>query len=311
MDGKDVITERLLLRGDGAIEKLRCRAFMENAIVAVDKPIGWSSMDVLRKLRHTFKTKKIGFAGTLDPLATGLLICCFGTSTKLLSAFTDCSKSYAGTICLGATTMSQDSGTPIVPSLSTFQFTGHVELDVDTALREHTGRILQRVPRFSAAWKDGRRLYHSAHRGVVIPEEELPKRQVLVDSFVRCGPVSQARVLQQEADSLITSLGERTYSRSAFKLETVAFSDPRRASLCCFPFSVTCSTGTYVRSLASSVGDAIGSGGFLASLERTQVGPISLRQHGWNMTLLTQMHRSWASSDNAHDSASPNDACAL
>lgn len=152
-------------------------AAFESLVLPVDKPSGWSSFDVIRKLRRILGVRKIGHAGTLDPIATGLLICLVGRATKRMEHFMHLPKRYSGTIRLGQTTTTYDAEGEVVEERSF----DHVD---DSLLEEARGRfvgeITQRTPPYSAVKVSGERLYRKARRGEVF---EAPLRHVTVHEF--------------------------------------------------------------------------------------------------------------------------------
>ncbi|WP_243017891.1 MULTISPECIES: tRNA pseudouridine(55) synthase TruB [Candidatus Cardinium] len=147
-------------------------------IVMVDKPAGWTSFDVVKKVRHALKIKKIGHAGTLDPLATGLLLLCTGRQTKKISALQDLDKVYTGQMVLGKTTPSMDLETPF-NSLSTYD---HISAEmVKAAAATFVGTITQVPPIYSAVKVDGKRAYKIARKG---EEAMLTPRSIIIHSFL-------------------------------------------------------------------------------------------------------------------------------
>lgn len=157
--------------------------FLNGEIILIDKPLGWTSFQVVNKIRwlirSTFGIKKIkvGHAGTLDPLASGLLILCTGKMTKSIEQFMGQEKEYTGTFTLGATTPSYDLETEID---HTFPIDHITEELLQTTLDQFVGTIDQYPPVFSALKKDGKRLYEFAREGV---EVEIPTRKVTIRSF--------------------------------------------------------------------------------------------------------------------------------
>ncbi len=142
--------------------------FLEGQVLLFDKPLGWSSFQVVNSARWTLRKKfalkkiKVGHAGTLDPLATGLLVVCTGAFTKRISQIQEERKEYTGTIILGATTPSYDLETPIDQTYPT----AHIHKDdILKVSSDFTGKIEQRPPVFSAIKKDGKRLYEYARKG--------------------------------------------------------------------------------------------------------------------------------------------------
>jgi len=137
----------------------------------IDKPFKWTSFDVVRKVRNSLKIKKVGHAGTLDPLATGLLIVCAGKMTKQIDTFMGQEKEYTGTFEIGATTDSFDLEQPIIPVADP----SHITLEaVENAVLKLTGDILQVPPMHSAIKVDGKRVYESARKGIEVKMEPRP-----------------------------------------------------------------------------------------------------------------------------------------
>lgn len=210
----------------------------ERAVLLIDKPKGWSSFDVIRKLRRLLKVRKIGHAGTLDPMATGLLICLVGRATKAMESFMGMPKRYEGTIHLGATTPSYDAETDVNATFATDHLTSEA---IQKAAAEFVGTIQQRPPMYSAIKVKGERLYKKARRGETV---ERPLRTVTI---------------------------------TAFAVETTAVDDVH--------FSVACSKGTYIRSLAHDLGAQLGVGGYLTALRRTHIGVFDV-QEAWTIEQL-------------------------
>jgi tRNA pseudouridine55 synthase len=151
--------------------------FEEGQVLLINKPYDWTSFDVVRKIRSLLKIKKIGHAGTLDPLATGLLILCTGKYTKKINEYMAREKEYTGTIVIGATTPTYDLES--IPQ--NFKDCSHITSeDVANAASFFTGDILQVPPIYSAIKKDGKRAYELARRG---HEIELEARPVRVSEF--------------------------------------------------------------------------------------------------------------------------------
>ena len=206
------------------------------SIILIDKPLTWSSFQAVNKLKYILKRKfdlpkkfKIGHAGTLDPLASGLLIICTGKFTKKITEIQAQAKEYTGTIQLGATTPSYDLETEINAHFPTEHLTEH--LIFETTL-QFVGEIDQKPPVFSAIKKDGKRLYEHARAG---EEVEIQARKTTIYEF------EITRIQLPEVD-----------------------------------FRVTCSKGTYIRSLAFDFGLALESGGHLSALRRTKIGDYSV-----------------------------------
>lgn len=158
-------------------------SFQEGQVILIDKPLNWTSFQVVNKLRwlirkqYKLKKIKVGHAGTLDPLATGLLIICTGKFTKQIDSYQAQEKEYTGTITLGATTPSFDLETEINQTFDTSTIT---ELQILNATKQFIGEIEQRPPVFSAIKKDGKRLYEFARSG---EEVEVAFRKVEITLF--------------------------------------------------------------------------------------------------------------------------------
>lgn len=210
--------------------------FKEGQILLFDKPLGWTSFQVVNKvrwlIRESCKIKKIkvGHAGTLDPLASGLLIICTGKFTKRIEEFQGQEKEYTGSFTLGGTTPSYDLETEID---QTFDVDHISEEIIKEATKNFLGEISQFPPVFSALKKDGKRLYEYARNG---EEVEIPSRKISISSFE------------------ITNIHMPNVD-----------------------FKVTCSKGTYIRSLAHDFGKALDSGAHLSALRRTKIGTFNVK----------------------------------
>lgn len=151
--------------------------YEEGRVLLIDKPLRWTSFDVVRKIRNLTRTKKVGHAGTLDPLASGLLIVCTGKFTKKINEYMAQEKEYTGTITLGATTPTYDLES--VPG----NFKPYEHLAAEGLLKAteaFTGEILQIPPIHSAIKKDGKRVYELARRG---EDVKLDARKVDISTF--------------------------------------------------------------------------------------------------------------------------------
>ncbi|GAB3236107.1 tRNA pseudouridine(55) synthase TruB [Hymenobacter seoulensis] len=151
--------------------------FETGEVLLVDKPLTWSSFDVVRKVKNTLRIKKIGHAGTLDPLATGLLILCTGKMTKQIDLIQAQEKEYTGTFRLGQTTPSFDLETPVDHEAPYQHLT---EEDLRAALAPFIGQIEQTPPLFSAVKVNGERAYEVARRG---GEAEIKSKQITIREF--------------------------------------------------------------------------------------------------------------------------------
>lgn len=157
--------------------------FLNGQIILIDKPLNWTSFQVVNKLKWAilkgFKLKKIkiGHAGTLDPLASGLLVVCTGKLTKQIPEIQSDTKTYTGVIRLGATTPSYDLETEINQTFATNHIT---ESDIEAVRQSFLGEVMQTPPIFSALKKDGKRLYDLARSG---KEVEVSPRKITIEAF--------------------------------------------------------------------------------------------------------------------------------
>lgn len=213
-------------------------AFLDGALLLVDKPITWTSFDVVNKLRYTLKHTynlgkkrkiKVGHAGTLDPMATGLLLICTGKYTKQINGLTGLNKTYTGTLKLGATTPSYDAEAEEDEQYPMEHITDEL---IHQSIEQFKGDIMQKPPIYSAIRKNGQKLYQIARRGGTV---EIDPRPVSI------------------YDLKITNIA-------------MPFVD----------FQVTCSKGTYIRSLAHDIGKSMNSGAYLTALRRTAVDDYSV-----------------------------------
>lgn len=207
----------------------------------VDKPQGWTSHDVVARMRRLAGTRKVGHAGTLDPMATGVLVVGINKATKLLTYIVGVSKTYTATIRLGQSTITDDAEGDVTSETSA---AGVEEAAVRAAVEQLTGDIEQVPSSVSAIKVNGKRSYAKVRSG---EEVKLAARPVTVSEF----SVDGFRRVKAGADP-----GE--------------FLD--------VAVTVQCSSGTYIRALARDLGDILQVGGHLTALRRTQVGPYTLDQ---------------------------------
>lgn len=151
--------------------------FLEGKVLLIDKPLHWTSFDMVKKVRWLTKIMKVGHAGTLDPLATGLLIICTGKFTKQINDYMGMTKEYTGSLVLGATTASYDLEQEPENFKSIQQITASA---IQNATQQFTGTIFQMPPQHSAIKKDGKRLYESARQGI---EVKVDPRQITIEQF--------------------------------------------------------------------------------------------------------------------------------
>ncbi|MFF9482364.1 tRNA pseudouridine(55) synthase TruB [Streptomyces sp. NPDC014733] len=209
-----------------------------DGLVIVDKPSGFTSHDVVAKMRGMARTRRVGHAGTLDPMATGVLVLGIERATKLLGHLALTEKEYVGTVRLGQTTVTDDAEGEITASKAAH---GLAREDIDAGVAELSGAIMQVPSKVSAIKIDGKRSYSRVRNG---EDVEIPARPVTVSSFV----VHSVHEAEAEDGTPVTDL----------------------------LVSVTCSSGTYIRALARDLGAGLGVGGHLTALRRTRVGPYKL-----------------------------------
>lgn len=207
----------------------RDQAMVDGGMFLVDKPAEWSSFDVVNKMRGILRIKKVGHAGTLDRLATGLLIVCTGRKTKDLSSFQELTKEYEVTFRLGETTETYDAESAVVKTTCIKHITSE---DIKRVVGEFIGEQRQLPPMWSAAKVRGKRLYKYARKGV-----EVERRP-------RCITIFDIRL-------------------AAIQMPDVTM-------------TVSCSKGTYIRTLVHDIGQRLGVGAHVRSLRRTRIGPYNV-----------------------------------
>jgi tRNA pseudouridine55 synthase len=208
-----------------------------SGLVLVDKPQGFTSHDVVAKVRKAMGTKKVGHAGTLDPLATGLLVLGIESGTKLLTFLVGADKTYLATIRLGVSTISDDSESEVLETATADALALVTPEKISLEISKLTGVIQQRPSSVSAIKVEGKRAYDLVREGV---EVELKTREVSVYAF-----------------ELLSSAKS---SEGFIDLEV----------------KVDCSSGTYIRALARDLGQALGVGGHITALRRTRVGSFDV-----------------------------------
>lgn len=230
-------------------ESLRDIDFKEGYIAVIDKPLEWTSTDVVRKIKYTLQHRlgyrkiKIGHAGTLDPLATGVLIVCIGKATKMVNALQAEEKEYVADIVLGATTPSYDLEHPI----DRYYPTDHITREkIEQVLESLTGERLQAPPIYSAKKVEGVRAYEFARAG-----EEVELKRALINIY-------EMEILSLEMPLL--------------------------------RLRVRCSKGTYIRSLAHEIGQALDSGAHLSGLRRTRSGGFTVEKAYELQNFLEKLH---------------------
>ena len=221
--------------------------FVAGEVIAINKPYTWTSFQVVSKIRYLLSRKygikrfKVGHAGTLDPLASGVLLLCTGKATKRIEELQSHTKEYIAEITLGATTPSFDLEHPID---ATYPYEHITREMVEETLKQFIGNIAQRPPLFSACKVDGKRAYDLARRG---SDMQLMPKQIHID-----------------------------------EIELLEYDLPR------IKIRVVCGKGTYIRSLARDIGEALQSGGHLTDLIRTRIGEYKI-----NECITTEAFQEW------------------
>lgn len=211
--------------------------FISGEVLAVDKPLGWTSFDAVKRLRGALQRRlkvkkfKVGHAGTLDPLATGVLLVCTGRATRSIESLQAGIKEYVADIRLGATTPSFDLETKIDATYPTEHITRQL---IEETLPSFTGRIMQVPPVFSAVKIDGKRAYNLARKGRDVQLSAKPLE------------IPELQLLDFDTETYTMRL------------------------------RIVCSKGTYIRALARDLGNALGSGAHLTALRRTRVGDYGI-----------------------------------
>lgn len=250
-------------------------------IIYIDKPYRWTSFDVVNKVRWLLckrlgtKRLKVGHAGTLDPLATGVMIVCTGRATKRIDELQAATKEYIATLRLGATTPSFDLEHPIDAYYPTEHITRQ---QVESVLQQFLGRIEQIPPTYSAVKVEGKRAYDLARKEkdvqlkpkiLVIDKIDLLKASLHPSLVVDGSPIDASLSAPDAPSPLLPRTGMRN---KAFLTSPSAPNDT--SSYPSITIRVVCSKGTYIRALARDIGQALGSGAHLTALRRTRVGDI-------------------------------------
>jgi len=231
--------------------------FQIGQYILIDKPLTWTSFDVVNKVRwlirqeYKIKKLKVGHAGTLDPLATGLLILCTGKFTKLINDVQTQEKEYTGIITLGATTASYDLEKPVDIEYPTEHITEDLIKEV---AKSFIGEQEQSAPMHSAKKIDGKRAYEYAREGeeVVIKSNtiNIKEFEVQVCDFAGNEMLEDSKINQ-----------EPPYQNGIH-----------------VRFRIVCSKGTYIRAIARDMGERLSSGGYLSKLVRTKIGDFNVAE---------------------------------
>ena len=204
---------------------------MANGIIVIDKPAGWTSMDVCAKIRGVLHERRVGHAGTLDPMATGVLPVFVGRATRAVEFAAEGGKEYVAGLRLGVVTNTQDTSGTVLEARPVAADRAALE----AALAPFRGDILQIPPMYSAIKRDGKKLYELARKGQEVAREPRPVTICSLEVVDQTGPTD-------------------------------------------YLLRVRCSKGTYVRTLCHDIGRALGCGGCMYSLRRTEAAGFSLEQ---------------------------------
>ena len=221
--------------------------FITGEIIGIDKPLGWTSFDAVKRLRGSIQKRlrvkkfKVGHAGTLDPLATGVLIVCTGRATRMIETLQSGEKEYVATIRLGATTPSFDLETEIDAEYPTSHITEEL---VKECLAHFVGNIMQVPPVFSAVKIDGKRAYKFARQKVRKGKTYEDNPEGDIELKAKPVTISEIEFLSLK-DNILT-------------------------------IRVVCGKGTYIRALARDLGQDLKSGAHLTALRRTRVGDYNI-----------------------------------
>lgn len=231
--------------------------FQTGQIILIDKPLTWTSFDVVNKVRwlireeYNLKKIKVGHAGTLDPLATGLLILCTGKFTKKIDEFQGQEKEYTGVITLGGTTASYDLEKEVDIEYSTEHIT---EALIKETAKTFIGEQEQTAPIHSAKKIDGKRAYEYAREG---EEVKIKSNIITIKEFDVELCEAPEFILEDDLKAKINQ--EKPYGKGLH-----------------FKFRIVCSKGTYIRAIARDFGEKLNSGGHLSQLKRTRIGEFKI-----------------------------------
>ena len=270
--------------------------YQAGEILYIDKPYRWTSFDVVNKVRWQLcrqlgvKKLKVGHAGTLDPLATGVMIVCTGRATKRIDELQAATKEYMATLRLGATTPSFDMEHPIDATYSTDHITREL---VESVLPQFLGRIEQVPPAYSAVKVDGKRAYDLARKD---KDVELKPKVLVIDEIELVGyhegaqqpNPSMERRDKTDSNQAVSNtiprgevgggpLGEGSLPRTGLRNKAFLTSPTAEDLGEEFPsviLRIVCSKGTYIRALARDIGQALGTGAYLTALRRTRIGDV-------------------------------------
>lgn len=253
--------------------------FIEGEVLAFDKPLTWTSFNLVKVVRNNLsrrlglKRLKVGHAGTLDPLASGVMILCTGKCTKLIDQLQAGTKEYVATLRLGCTTPSYDAEHPIDAIYPTSHIT---QAAVEEALSRFRGSIWQVPPVYSACKVEGRRAFDYIRQG---EDVELKAKELVIDELELLDlHLPEQGLISPHADEVAKMAREdihiKDYGRDKETYEIAEATNIDTEHLTYLQIRVVCSKGTYIRALARDIGQALGSGAYLIGLRRTRVGDI-------------------------------------
>lgn len=282
--------------------------FIEGEVLAFDKPLTWTSFNLVKVVRNNLsrrlgvKKLKVGHAGTLDPLASGVMIICTGKATKQIDQLQAGTKEYIATLRLGCTTPSFDAEHPIDQTYPTQHITRELVTEV---LQKFKGSIWQVPPVYSACKVEGRRAFDYVRQG---EEVELKAKELVIDEIELLDlHLPEQGITSVNADEVARMAREdvniKDFSRRKQRVEdlgiiprkqtdasaeveeaepsrpgAIAEADVNPETLSYLTIRVVCSKGTYIRALARDIGQALQSGAYLIGLRRTRVGQITVDQ---------------------------------
>lgn len=282
MEIKALIADKQFLSGNSRLSE-SIEDYPEGIIIPIDKPYRWTSADVIRKVkwaacRHFHKKNlKVGHAGTLDPLATGVLLVCIGKATKLAEALQKEGKEYLAGVSFGATTPSYDLEKAIDKEYPVECVT---EESVREALPQFLGEQEQIAPLFSAKSVDGVRAYELARKQY--RDAHIGKTDVMTDFDHTVAETLNKQIINISKMELVSFYPEGKVSEAAPQDEDlrpnprINVVDTSALHLPLAEIRIACSKGTYIRALARDLGEALGSGAHLNSLERTKSGGFTV-----------------------------------
>lgn len=262
--------------------------FEAGEVLVFDKPLTWTSFNLVKIIRNNLsrrlgvKRLKVGHAGTLDPLASGVMIICTGRATKQIDQLQAGTKEYIATMRLGCTTASFDAEHPVDATYPTSHITRE---KVDETMKRFLGSIWQVPPVYSACKVEGRRAFDYVRQG---EEVELKAKELVIDEIelldlhlpeqlILSPHAAEVVATVREGVQIKESMGRKQLLEDAEQVPIKADVQPVDPMQCPYlKIRVVCSKGTYIRALARDIGEALGSGAYLIGLRRTRVGQYSL-----------------------------------